>query len=137
MPLKTLRTFDDSIQANLVKAKLESRGVLCFLKDEHSVTMNPLYINTLGGIKLQVPVEDLKEAEGIVKEMEANLTLNKEEELLTCPNCGSPELYHDFKTYGIFEWIVTMAIAFIGIVFPFMYKTVYKCKNCDTEFKNE
>ena len=137
MSLKTIRTFDNAIQANLVKTKLESRGLICFLFDEYSVTMNPLYTNTLSGIKLNVRVEDLDEAEAVILEMEAQLSTNKKGETLTCPNCGSEDLYHDFKSYGVLEWIVTGLIALIGVVFPFLYKTVYKCKSCDTEFKNE
>ena len=137
MSLKTIRTFDNAIQANLVKTKLESRGLISFLFDEHSVTMNPLYTNTLSGIKLNVRIEDYYEAETIILEMEAQLTTNGEGEALACPNCGSTDLYHDFKSYGFLEWLVTGVMALIGLVFPFLYKTVYKCKSCDTEFKNE
>ncbi len=137
MSLKTIRTFDDSIQANLVKTKLESEGLICFLFDEHSVSINPLYINTLGGIKLKIRTDDIEVAEGIIQEMESKLTIDRDGDVLSCPNCGSKDLYHDFKSYGVFEWVITVVIALIGVIFPFLYKTVYKCKDCDNEFKNE
>jgi len=42
MKLVTLKTFDNSIEAHLLKVKLESEGIRCFIFDENIVSMNPI-----------------------------------------------------------------------------------------------
>jgi hypothetical protein len=40
------------MEANIVKAKLEDSGFACFLADENVATLNPLYNQAIGGVKL-------------------------------------------------------------------------------------
>jgi hypothetical protein len=56
--LVTIRTFYQLIEAQLAKARLEDVGIPAFLRDEHTISINPLYTHTLGGIKLQVHEAD-------------------------------------------------------------------------------
>lgn len=50
----TIKTFDDAISAHLLRVKLESEDIPCFIRDEHIVTMNPLFNFAVGDIKLKV-----------------------------------------------------------------------------------
>lgn len=54
---------------HVIKGRLETEGIPCFAKDEHTVTTNPFYSLALGGIKLQVREEDAPEALRIMAEM--------------------------------------------------------------------
>lgn len=54
MELITLKTFDNSIEAHLMKSKLKSENIVCFLFDENIVGLNPVYNIAVGGIKLKV-----------------------------------------------------------------------------------
>ncbi len=49
-------------EAHLVKARLEWEGIPCLLLDEYTVTMDWLYANAVGGIKLLVPQNYYDEA---------------------------------------------------------------------------
>lgn len=69
MSLVTVATFSNSFNMNVVKGRLEHDGIPSFAKDEHTVTVNPLYGGALGGIKLQVREEDFAEAKRILTEM--------------------------------------------------------------------
>jgi hypothetical protein len=75
MNLITVATFSNAIDAHIIMGKLESEGIQCFLKDEHTVTANPMYEIAYGGIKLQVPEKDVEAAKEILKETSYN---NKE-----------------------------------------------------------
>lgn len=57
-----LKRFENPMQAHILKGLLESHGIFCFLQDEHSISINPLYANALGGIKLIINAADEEEA---------------------------------------------------------------------------
>jgi hypothetical protein len=50
-----LGTYENYIDAHIVQGRLEEEGISCWLKDEHTLTINPLWNNALGYIKLMVP----------------------------------------------------------------------------------
>ena len=66
MSIITLKTFDSSIEAYLLKSKLESENIECFVIDENMITLNPLFANAVGGIKLNINDEDLKKAQAVI-----------------------------------------------------------------------
>jgi hypothetical protein len=64
--LITIRSFNSSVDSEMVRAYLESMGVTCFLQDE---LINRAYIaNVNGGVKLQVPENELENAILLLKE---------------------------------------------------------------------
>ena len=68
MDFITIATFSNAIDAHIIKGRLENEGITCFLKDEHTVTANPMYEIAYGGIKLQVTNQDVDIAREILKE---------------------------------------------------------------------
>jgi hypothetical protein len=64
----TLRTYMYPIEAAIFRCKLEAAGIECFLKNELTVQVNPLYSNAIGGVELQVNEEDVETAEEILRE---------------------------------------------------------------------
>ena len=66
----TFRVFNTPIEAHMLKTKLESEGIPCFLQDEHIVSINPLYNYAVGGIKLNIWESDQEEAEKILEHIE-------------------------------------------------------------------
>ena len=65
--LVTIATFSYAPQMGLVRSKLESEGIECFVMDE-LVSQTYIY-NAVGGIKLQVKAGDAQRATAIVEEM--------------------------------------------------------------------
>jgi len=134
LELITLKTFDNPIDAHLMRAKLESENIVCFLFDEHTVGMNPLYNVTLGGIKLKINKSDIEKATEIIDQVSKTPSTNEVGEVIRCPNCKSEDLYSGFKSMRGGKGVLSAIIAFLFMVFPIFYKTVYKCKTCGKEF---
>ena len=42
-------------EANFVKSVLESEGIQVLIPDEHTLGLQPLYANALGGVRVLVP----------------------------------------------------------------------------------
>lgn len=65
--LKTIATFSYAPEMGLVRSKLESEGIECFVKDE--LTSQTYIHNAVGGMKLQVKAEDAERARKLIEEM--------------------------------------------------------------------
>lgn len=135
MGLVTIKTFDNSIEAHMMKAKLESENIMCFLFDENIVGLNPLYNIAVGGIKLKINKSDIKKATEIIEETVKSSLSNDQGEVIKCPNCKSEDIYSGFKSMRGAKGIISTIVSFLFMVFPIYYKTVYKCKKCGYEFK--
>ena len=64
----TVLTTTFGYEVAVIRGRLESKGITCFVQDELTVQVNPLYSNAIGGVKLQVKENDLKPAIEILKE---------------------------------------------------------------------
>ncbi len=49
-----IQSFDNYFEAHVVMGSLQEENIACWLKDEYSVTIDPLLLNAIGGIKLMV-----------------------------------------------------------------------------------
>lgn len=86
--LVTIGSYSTPYEANMVKSQLESAGIPVFVADEHTVGMNWLYSNALGGVKVQVPESLASEAQSILAS-EAETSQTGESGSETCPECVS------------------------------------------------
>jgi hypothetical protein len=57
-----LRSYDNYIYANIVLSMLQDSGINCHLKDEYTITIDPLLSPALGGIKLMVARSQVERA---------------------------------------------------------------------------
>lgn len=60
------RTFDSSVEANIVKDVLETNGVPCFLSNEIFSSVLPLTNSLVGAIRLNIFAEDVDKADMIL-----------------------------------------------------------------------
>jgi len=112
----TIRTFDNYINANIAKARLEAEDVFCYLKDEHSAVLQCAI--AVGGIKLQVDIENKLLAEALLEQIdeEANAGVDtvgfweEDTEQLDpgnkiCIQCGSKNTRQEgfHKIYAVLE----------------------------------
>lgn len=129
-------TFYNPIEANIVKARLIDSGVQCFLSDENTITINPLYTQALGGVKLHLFEKDVELARSILQDELAEIPLSEEAEaadIEVCPKCGSSNVGYvqaTKKRFGIFTIIVSLLL----MVYPFHARKTYHCFNCENEF---
>lgn len=71
--LATVASFSFAHEAHIARAKLESEGIPAVLADEHTVNMQWLYSNALGGVKVQVPPSCAQRAIEILAQDDSDL----------------------------------------------------------------
>lgn len=135
MELVTLKTFDNLVEAHLIKSKLESEDLPCFLFDENIMALNPLYNFTVDGIKLKVNKFDFEKAHEILSEIDSTPITTSDDHVLICPKCQSQNLHNRFKSMKGFKGIISAIVALVLIVFPIYYELLYQCKDCGHSFK--
>ena len=100
MALVTLRSYRDPIDAELGKARLESAGIPAVILDQHLVSIQWLYSNAVGGVKLTVDESDLDAALQVLGEDRSTDLSNIPEGQSPpidgdyCPVCGSADVIH-------------------------------------------
>lgn len=131
MDLVTLKSFDNAIDAHLLRIELENEGIECFIYDEHLVTMNPLFSNAVGGIKVKVFRKDLDLANTILFPLPEDTTLT-----ISCSACGSQNIQVNYRSMKGFSGTLSAITSLFFGTYPIYYKTVHKCKDCGNEFKD-
>lgn len=137
MGLVTIRTFENSPEAHIFKAKLSSLGIECFIFDEQTITLNPIMGIAIGGIKLKVNENDYEKSNQVINDIENAPLTNDKDEILKCPKCNSAELYAGFKSMKGVKGIISAITSFLFMIYPVYFKNVYKCKKCGNEFNKD
>ena len=136
MKLVTAKTFDNAIDAHLLKTKLESEDIKAYLFDEHKVSLNQNFSQTLGGIKLKIHDFDVEKARTILNKIDANKYTNDNGVVISCSKCQSTAICTNFKSIKNFRGILAIFISFFSLTVPFLFKSVIKCKSCNFEFND-
>ncbi|MBS1918071.1 MAG: DUF2007 domain-containing protein [Bacteroidetes bacterium] len=82
-----IRSFDNYVTANIQLSLLQDEGINCYLKDEYTLTIDPLLSPAIGGIKLMVYELQAERAESILKDAEKKFL-----QTIPCPDCGNHSL---------------------------------------------
>lgn len=124
-------TFYNNIEANIVKGRLESEGVSCFLTNENFSTLMP-HLNYLagGGTHLFVLQRDYELAVSILNEID---TPNKEADRVVCPQCQSLDVKLGLGKSKFKKLTIILLSAMFGMQFSNI-KPSYICRNCKSEF---
>src|SRR5688500_7468257 len=82
-----LRSFDNYIEANTVLKMLQSFHINCHLKDEHTITIDPLLSPAIGGMKLMVHPNHVETAWSLLDKAEERYLKD-----IPCPICKAHAL---------------------------------------------
>lgn len=125
MSLSVLVTYDNVITANLLKSKLESEGIPCFLNNENFTNLVPHYFNLLGsGVQVLVPRDQFARAKEIAR---------IDDDVLTCPNCHSRNIANRIEQGRNKLGLLLILIFLIMPVGNLLNN--YTCKDCQHRFK--
>ena len=133
--LATVAAFRDVLDAQAAVSKLESEGVECSLANEFVVGVLWRLSTAVGGVEVQVALEDLERARAILNADEsAELTAVVDESSPqpyseSCPACGSEDL-------TVVRWSrYAAALATLtGIPIP-IFRTRVKCRACRKQWR--
>lgn len=118
-------TYSFPYEAQIAKTQLEAAGIPARIENEHTINMDWLYSNALGGVRLLVPDPYFEQAQALLAqdfshEVEQEFGLSER-----CPQCGST----DIKPYT--EGKRPAYLVFLLLGFPlFSYKHGTKCQQC-------
>jgi len=121
-------SYDNYVSAHIAMGRLEEEDVNCWLKDENTVTIDPILTNAVGGIKLMVAAAQAERASGILREIE-----NQHKAVNPCPQCGSLNIDFVSTPRKASNW----ASAIIGLFITshaMPVERVMHCFNCGNEF---
>jgi DNA-directed RNA polymerase subunit RPC12/RpoP len=127
MDFQLLRSFDNYINASITLARLDEEGITCYLKDEYTVTIDPLLSNAVGGIKLMVMPGDFEQARMLLDGYDKDYR-----SAIKCPECESHDVEHIVKP-GSKSWKNTLLSWFFS---SHAEERVYHCYECGFEFNN-
>jgi DNA-directed RNA polymerase subunit RPC12/RpoP len=129
MNFVNIRAYDNYIYANMKYALLQENGINCHLKDEFTVTIDPLLNPAIGGIKLMVAEPQAERALQILNDVDLEWL-----QTVPCPACGQKTLHK--------EVLIKEFPGFWGKIKSMLangeereVRTVYICGNCHNEFK--
>ncbi|MEO9052702.1 MAG: hypothetical protein ABI280_12955 [Ginsengibacter sp.] len=126
MDFITIRTFQNYFSAHILLSKLKDAGMECYLKDEFTVTIDPILSNAVGGIKLIVKKDDEKEACDLLQVFDQEYIRSA-----VCPKCGNQtiELVPKKTTANMMTAILTWLLGSYAL----SAKNVYQCSSCGYE----
>ncbi|MBX3256507.1 MAG: DUF2007 domain-containing protein [Chitinophagaceae bacterium] len=130
MNFVTVASFDNYIEANIVLGKLQNEGIEAFLKDEYTVTIDPILTNAIGGIKLTVMEQDAEEARRLMQVFAA-----EKRALLECPFCSSHNVEYISNPTRSGNWLSALVSFFVSSYAVSIEKT-YHCFNCGRDFED-
>lgn len=127
MEMIVIRSFDNYFSANIVLARLQDEGINCDLRDEYTVTIDPLLSNAIGGIKLAVHASQIERAEELLRKYHAESVKNA-----ICPECKMAAIDEEIRP------VTSILARLFNKIFPkyeMPLETVFFCKNCNWESK--
>jgi hypothetical protein len=130
----TLRQFRDLPEALLAKGSLESAGIQVYLVDDNMIRMDWFISNLLGGIKLNVRLEDAEVANEILNQpipemLDVEGVGNFEQP--ECPQCQSLDIGFEELNNPI-----AYLTAYAGVPIP-AYKQGWTCHACGNEWEDQ
>jgi hypothetical protein len=118
------RSFENSIDANIAKTKLDAYGIPCFLTEENMANLYPGQSFNAFKIRLHLFAADCERAGQILSSDE----LIMQADALTCPNCYSMRITRSFPK----RLADTLLYIFFGIFMT--HRKVNVCDDCGHEF---
>ena len=136
--LVTIITFTFPSELVIIRSRLESEGIECFVQNELTAQVQPFYSNAIGGIKLQVKEEDVAKAIEILKEggylKDENLNTSKLPAILYKYTSMLPFLKKqkiEVRLFVIIAILVTLAVStFYFITLPSTSEKLTKNRWC-------
>ena len=121
-------SYDNYVSAQIALGRLQEDGIDCWLKDENTVTIDPILANAIGGIKLMVANNQAGQALDILNSLQAAHKAS-----LSCPYCKSHNIELVSSPRKPLNWISAITTFFFSS-YALTVEKNYHCFNCKKEF---
>lgn len=113
-------------EADMIRMRLEASGIKAFIPDQNTSSIQPLFSNAIGGIRIQIDENDLARAREVLK----NELPQADRGMFECPVCK----YDTVAYEGISKRFAFLSLFLLGI--PLLWrKRVCKCNSCGHQWK--
>lgn len=128
MAIISLTSYNNVIEANMIKDLLENEGIICFLTNENFTTLLPGFTGMWGsGIHIMIHEENKERALEIIG-------IHEVTNEITCPYCKSLNISFGLGYKKIKRILIILLSAFTFTPINNM-KNTYYCKDCRKEFR--
>ena len=107
---------------------LQEAGIICHIKDEYTVTIDPLLSPALGGMKLMVDEQDVERAKALLQDAD-----NRYFETITCPECHETGLTYVTEVIRFNDWKSKLKSMLLTGQQESV-KHYYRCNHCSATF---
>ncbi|HEX7846508.1 MAG TPA: DUF2007 domain-containing protein [Chitinophagaceae bacterium] len=128
MEFVVIRRYDNYVAAHIDMGRLLEEEINCWLKDENTVTIDPILSNAIGGIKLMAAASQAERALSILRTLEA-----EQKSLNPCPKCGSKNIELISTPRKASNWI-TAIFGFLFANYAIAADKVNHCFDCGHEY---
>ena len=132
--LVTVAAFIFPIHAYLLKMRLESEGIQCFLADDITAYINWRWSLAIGGAKIKVRESDLEKIADVLGQEPLITDIHEEwafedGTVRTCPRCNSPVVFKDIfhRRLGY--------IAILSMFLPPIPNWKWECLRCKKRWR--
>lgn len=126
---RPIQVYSNYIEAHITLGRLQEEGISCWLKDENTVTINPIWTTAVGGIKLMVAQVQVARAMEILESV-----VQAQQKDNPCPQCGSVNVTLVSTPRKAVNWFSSFLGFFLGDLAVGAHK-VNHCFNCGAEFE--
>lgn len=136
----TLQSYYDPMLAHIVRTRLESDGIPCFIADEYALGSVSLFSQATGGIKVKVFERDLEKCreilarEGDLHEEDHIEPEEGSDTYVECPYCGSTNVSHLVPEKNDSRWPEFLN-SLSNLVSPFHVEKHWHCNHCRQDFE--
>ncbi|MEO6916991.1 MAG: hypothetical protein ABI151_16390 [Chitinophagaceae bacterium] len=129
MEFLPIRAYDNYLVANMRLTMLQNENIVCYLKDEYTLTIDPLMNIALGGMNLMVSAIQFSRAEEILEQADTNYLLT-----IPCPHCGDSTIQKQSETI-IYTNFKDRLKSMLLTGTTQKVNSFYRCSNCRKQFK--
>jgi hypothetical protein len=129
MELVPVDAYNNYIDANIILGRLQEEDIECWLKDENTSTIMPIWNQATGGIRLMVAKEDVAKTLKLLNQFREE---KRSKQL--CIYCGSSNIELVSTPRKAINWISAITTFFLGD-YAMTIDKVYHCFDCKREFK--
>ena len=120
-------SYENYVPAHIAMGRLKEEGIECWLKDENTVTIDPILANAVGGIKLMVDEKNARQAWELLNKLQ-----QEHKASLVCPQCGSSNIELVSTPRKAVNWLSAISTFFFGN-YALAVDKVYHCFDCGHE----
>lgn len=126
------QTFENPIDANIIKSKLDAYGIPCFLTDENLASLYVGIGSHIGSFRVRLHLfsQDIEAATTILNEKSELFV--EDDSITRCPHCRSHRIERDFTNKISKNFLSTLIITLFGVFFP--RHRIHRCLDCEREF---